>query len=316
MLPDAGGAGATFEAVLKRLSRRMWFGALLYALAGGLAIAAVLHGSGRGERAWFWNAAATALIAQRLARHRKRPAVAALLERALPDSRNTIVTAEELLRHPDRASERVRDAVVTRAAQLAAPVSPGNVYSLVRPFAVFVAMMALVLTAGQDPARIAGVTEGVRAAVGLPAGVPRLAIAIEPPAYTRLPRVNLVDPERIDALEGSRAVVTIGRDSTRWRLRFGERTIAWDSNGAASLTLNESGYFALEPVAAGDAGSRLVAVAVTPDRAPVVTIDTPARDLVVPNALRDIPVAVSAADDLALASLELRYTKVSGTGED
>ena len=60
---------------------------------------------------------------------------------------------------------------------------------------------------------------------------------------------------------------------------------------------------------------RLVPLTVTPDRAPDVRITAPAKDLRVPSTAASIPIAAEATDDLALRSLELRYTIVSGTGE-
>jgi hypothetical protein len=80
---------------------------------------------------------------------------------------------------------------------------------------------------------------------------------------------------------------------------------------AVELTLRESGYFAIEV----ESGSRLIPVTVTPDRAPVIKVDRPGRDLVVPTASRAIAVETHATDDFGLSELALRYTKVSGSGE-
>jgi hypothetical protein len=59
----------------------------------------------------------------------------------------------------------------------------------------------------------------------------------------------------------------------------------------------------------------LIPVVVTPDRAPAIRIDAPGKDLLLPDGRRDIPVAARAEDDFGLRALELRYTKVSGSGE-
>ena len=60
---------------------------------------------------------------------------------------------------------------------------------------------------------------------------------------------------------------------------------------------------------------RLVLLNVGPDRVPSVRIEAPGKDLLLPDGARTIPLRITASDDLALERLELRYTKVSGTGE-
>ena len=61
--------------------------------------------------------------------------------------------------------------------------------------------------------------------------------------------------------------------------------------------------------------ARLIAVTVVPDRTPVVRIERPARDLLLPDARSSVEVTGSVADDIAIRALTLRYTKVSGSGE-
>jgi len=51
------------------------------------------------------------------------------------------------------------------------------------------------------------------------------------------------------------------------------------------------------------------------DEAPHVRIVAPARDLIVPDRNRTLDVRLEADDDLAVGSLRLHYTKVSGSGE-
>ena len=43
---------------------------------------------------------------------------------------------------------------------------------------------------------------------------------------------------------------------------------------------------------------------------------TPGRDLIVPSGPRSLSIAIEASDDLGLSSLALRYTKISGSGEN
>jgi hypothetical protein len=54
---------------------------------------------------------------------------------------------------------------------------------------------------------------------------------------------------------------------------------------------------------------------VTPDRAAVVRLEAPGKDLLLPDARATIPVAAVASDDFGLRSVDVRYTKVSGSGE-
>jgi hypothetical protein len=77
------------------------------------------------------------------------------------------------------------------------------------------------------------------------------------------------------------------------------------------------GFLAIEPRdSAGRAGARqLIGLSVTPDASPRVTLTAPGRDLFFATVPDTLAVAINAADDLALASLVLRYTTVSGSGE-
>ena len=98
-------------------------------------------------------------------------------------------------------------------------------------------------------------------------------------------------------------------------MRFGDTSLGELTAGAArsSIVARDSGYFAVESSDGGD--PLLVVLSVVPDRAPTVRIEQPARDLLMPDALRTVPVTLSASDDFGLAVFELRYTKISGAGE-
>jgi hypothetical protein len=102
-------------------------------------------------------------------------------------------------------------------------------------------------------------------------------------------------------------------------VRFGSQPLEVhqsDREASVELALSQSGYLALEPDGPrGRDARRLVPVVVTPDSAPTIRIDTPGKDLLLPNAKPVVGVGASATDDYGLASLELRYTKISGSGE-
>ena len=144
------------------------------------------------------------------------------------------------------------------------------------------------------------------------AGPSAFTITIRPPSYASAEQKVIQNPEQLDVLQGSRLTLeTSGTE--KHRVRFGNQSLGDLGGGAAvEVVARDSGYFAIEDA---HGGRRLVAVAVSPDRLPLVRIDRPARDLLLPSASGVIPLQMSASDDLGLALLELRYTKVSGTGE-
>ena len=102
-------------------------------------------------------------------------------------------------------------------------------------------------------------------------------------------------------------------------MRFGADALdARESGGstAVDLPLARSGYLAIEPADRDAASSRrLLPVTVIPDRAPTIRVEAPGKDLLLPDATPVVGLSASALDDYGLQSLELRYTKVSGSGE-
>src|SRR4029450_11707801 len=78
------------------------------------------------------------------------------------------------------------------------------------------------------------------------------------------------------------------------------------------------GFLGIIPFATdGHAGvRRLIGLSGTPRPAPRVKGTTPGHDLLLTDARRAVDIAVDADDDLGLATLALRYTKVKGSGEN
>jgi hypothetical protein len=85
----------------------------------------------------------------------------------------------------------------------------------------------------------------------------------------------------------------------------------------ATLLAETDGFVAITPAAAnGESGvRRLIGLAVIPDALPVVRATAPGKDLLIASAEQTVGVAFEAGDDLGLASLAVRYTKVAGSGE-
>lgn len=238
-------------------------------------------------------------------RFRGRRAAAAAIERARPSCRNLVITAEELERHPERASAGMRARVMADASAALRGLQPGTVVPLRATVAALMASIGVALLsvpAARESVR--GAVEQLSIALPLPAAAPNVSVRVDAPAYTRRAPSVLTNPPRIEALEGSRITFELARG---WRVRFGSTPVV---NGHLARA---SGFFVIEP--ASSDRRLLVPLNVIPDHAPLVRIGSPAKDLLLPDGARTIQVALSAADDLALQSLELRYTKVSGTGE-
>jgi hypothetical protein len=313
MLPERlahGGdaARALIGAVARR--RRLQHGAwaLGAAAAGATLLLLVARMAGAPSAAVYAGAAAigiaaAALVLWRTAPLRTTPAAAAAIEAVQPACRNVLITAEELGRHPDRAASGIAARVFADADRLARDVRASEVVQMRTAYAAVAGALALAL-AWSPPARSA--VEHAVARVG-GADAPRahagsVRFTINPPRYAQMPSVTLTDPERIEALEGSRVRVDAPAAA---RVRFGDQP-------ATDIVARSSGYFAIEHT---DGTAALVPLTVTPDRAPIVRIEAPAKDLLLPDGTRTIPVSIRASDDQALSRLELRYTKVSGSGE-
>jgi hypothetical protein len=135
-----------------------------------------------------------------------------------------------------------------------------------------------------------------------------------------MPVTTVLDPSRIEALAASRIEVSVEATASSVNLETlsGTRPMQRsDGFFTAALTAESDGFLAIEPRdSTGAAGVRqLIGLGVTPDRPPRVSLTSPGRDLFFSTVPDTIPVVISADDDLALGSVRLRYTAVSGSGE-
>jgi hypothetical protein len=334
-LPDAAGALSELDATLRSVARRLpardvlrsiaatvpvgsVAGAVMIRLGLPLATAAVL------ALILIVAASTTWLFARRV--RWTRAAAAREIEGSSRSFQNVVITAEELSRHPDRARAPIRTRVLIDAARSTQGLANAEIVPLRRALAAAVAALALgpvILTS--LPERAAGALKHIvqQAAGGTSsrqAGGLKLVATIVPPAYARQPSRTVNEPDRIDALQGSRLRLALQDSSgTAWRVRFGSGVLnSARSNDSAvvDLVLSQSGYLAIESGDPNAAGSRrLLPVTVTPDRAPTIRVDTPGKDLLLPDVRPVVGVAASVMDDFGLQSLELRYTKASGSGE-
>jgi hypothetical protein len=246
--------------------------------------------------------------------------VVGALARATPASRNLLITAHELASARLSAPPVVRERVFQDASRLplnisrAVPASPLAYCALASAIA-----WSIVFAASRFESTV------TRLSVPRPASSPVTArttvmtvdVTIHSPAYTGLPDARVVDPAELRALEGSVAVITIESNAPR---------IAFDHDGTVRtltpvgtgrfvdrLPLTKTGYLVVAPEG-GD--RRTIPVVVTPDALPSVRITDPGRDLVLSGGNLSIAFTTRATDDYGLRSLSLRYTKVSGSGEE
>ncbi|HEY7059655.1 MAG TPA: DUF4175 family protein, partial [Vicinamibacterales bacterium] len=249
---------------------------------------------------------------------RTRRAAAALIERRETTLRNVIVTAEELLARPDRTAPYMRTRVLADAGHRADQIETRRIVPLVLPSALAVSAVLLLWIAFLVPrvgiARTSPANARSHTQVSAPGD---LTIDVQPPSYTGRPASRLRNPASIDAIVGSHAVITLSNIAAgiepRVRMNGAEiRPRAAGDTRIAEAQLTESGYLAID---GEGVARRLIPVSVVPDRAPDVRIVAPARDLHVANASGAIDISATAQDDLGLASMEVRYTRISGAGE-
>jgi hypothetical protein len=310
---------------LQAVSRRLWLRALLRSLAAAIPVGAVSGGvlfrTGTPEIIAVSVSVLLTIVVSSTSMRRawdrwSRRAAAHAIESAHGSSRNVVITAEELARHPERARPWIRTRVFDRASEVVRDVRPTDVLPLSRDATLLLAITVLsaglvVAVSRLAPNRARGTTAGAATeASARSSGTLSILATITPPSYTGLTPRTITNPDRIDALQGSELRLSIeGRGA--WRVRFMNDRLTGET-----LTLTRSGYLAIEPEG-GEEGRarRLVPVTVTPDRVPTIRIDAPGKDLLLPDATAVVGLRTSATDDFGLQSLELRYTTSSGSGE-
>ncbi len=251
--------------------------------------------------------------------------VAQTIEAGVPASRNLLRTAIELdgVDAP-RTSENVAVIVRARSDALASSINgesivPSTVAQKRVGIAAGVWAVCVVLTLVAGSGSVARSARRAVAVATNSASISRIDVAIAPPAYTRQEASAVRDPQRVDALEGSRLTfrVAASADSLRVESAGGARTLARPTSGDFTWvdTISDDGFVALTPFTAKPGTRRIVALTMQRDGAPVVRISAPGKDLIVPDADRTLDVRIDANDDVGLNTLQLHYTKVSGSGE-
>lgn len=215
------------------------------------------------------------------------------IERQAHTLDNLLVTAEEALRgrkvHPIVANELFAQA----AARLDGIQAVSTRALLERALLAGAAVVATSLVIGRGPAamRLDGETTELRGSAA--AGAVAVRAFVTPPTYSRRAAETVDNPVQLGVLEGSRVRVEVeGRTQV-------------DIVARASHVL-------LIRVADGE---RVINLQVQRDVPPRVSIEDPGRDLVFGEARGTVPVTITAEDDFRVASLGLRHTRISGSGE-
>jgi hypothetical protein len=305
----------TIRAATDALIRRAR--ALAVVEAGGWAIVA-----GVVSRSIVVAAAVGACLAAWRWRRTGATAVVRTIERIEPSSRNVFITAHELLAGTLTTSEPVQARVLADAAAVVRRVDRAAVQSsaaALRAIAAAALALGIAATAPLWRARVTELASAARAGVGSSAAsVETLEVRalIRPPAYTGLKEVALEDPDQLQAIEGSTLVLAVESSAGTVTVDHDGAAATLQKNGDRGFTyssrLTKTGFIV---VAAAEA-RRTIPVVVSPDALPSVKITAPARDLVYSSGDARIEFAAQAADDFGLRSLRLRYTKVSGSGEN
>jgi hypothetical protein len=329
---------ATIGAFLTRATRRMGVLALAEGAMAGIGLATILLALGWPGRTAPLTPVAAGLMAALFAGFvrvrlisRDPWRIAAKIEARAPRSRNLIFSAvEQAVSAPGPAGEGyVSSVIAARAAALARELDPAALFPLGRRAIALPAIAAIWL------ATIAFATGGHvlgRIATSEPT-IDRIDVIITPPAYARRPAVTERNPDRIRALEGSRIELRVRSNAQRIDFAQGDWNEAPSVDAAgvaiARLVVTGDGFVSMTPsvmVKQGDAPSssdstprsgatRLLGISVDRDLPPTVRIPSPGKDLLVADGKRALDIAIEAGDDIGLASLKLRYTKVSGSGE-
>jgi hypothetical protein len=309
--PDAPAGIRTIVAAAARRGRLV---ALAEAAAWGVAAMAISPAAGVLVAAviaiWRWRAT-------------RRNAIVRALERAQPAARNLFVTADELERDVLGVKPAIRARVLADAGSMGRNVELRALFPAA-PIAraVLAGAAAWTLAAAIPRWRPAGNRDAAGAISQAPSspnpGGPamRVTVTVQPPRYTALPAATMVDPEQIQAIEGTTALLRIESESRAVTLEQDGQVRALERSDNASFTgrvaLTRTGYLL---VAAGDDARRTMPVVVIADALPAVRLAAPGRDLVYSGGNPRIAFEAHATDDVGLRSLALRYTIVSGSGE-
>jgi hypothetical protein len=318
---------ATVRAFFTRASRRLTWVRVAEGATGGLAVAIVLALTGWPTRKTLGNIGIATLcivigaaIRILIARRRHAP-IAYVVERRAPSCRNIVITADELMSGAP-VDARVGAVVNHEAARIVRGLDLATLFPARNAVGgLVVALVVWGITIGARGAPAAALSHAIAGVSGVAAGIDGVDVTVTPPAYTGRAQQTTRDPARIETLAGSRVRLSVRSRATNVAIETldGRDTLQASGAGAfvGELTADADGYISIQPMggSAQPGAARLIGLSVISDNAPRVRIATPGKDLFLKDAHPEIGVAIEAGDDIGLASLRLRYTKVSGSGE-
>lgn len=299
---------------LGRVSRRVALFGLVGGVSAGLVIAATVGRQLPVTAALVMAGAVLGLLLSRAS----AAAIARRVERRAPECRNLVVTASELAAGSLRASPGVAALVYRDASEMVGRLDIATLFPARRALGAFAASAALwSLVSFGD--RLPVALQPVGAPVGALA-IHGVEVVVTPPGYSGLPAQRHRDPSRLEVLEGSVISLAVRANAAGVTVELvdGSRQLDGDARTGFSgeITATSDGFVAVTAAdSTGETTRRLIGLAVTPDAAPRVRISAPGRDLFIDSVRTALDVTIDAQDDLGLASLALRYTKVSGSGE-
>ncbi len=329
---DARGPGPALIAWARDATRRRFVCNMVGALSWSLPLFALLgallmwRGAALPFALAITAAASVALAVAWAARSAGRVPISVALEARTPQSRNLLHTALSLA--PSNAGDAsIRDLVLGRAHALARTLDVRAMFPLASArLAVSAgASIALLALAHGWVARDTNARDSVQR-VAQPASTNAAAfnlsairLRVTPPAYLNRRDSNYTSPLRTTVPADARIDVTanaVGADSVVLETSDSRQRFA-EVDGAFSVTWRATNDEVLSLQAfRGDTIARaFVGITVVPDADPRVRFTAPGRDLVLPRGDTTLRLVVNADDDNALASLTMRYTKVSGSGE-
>jgi uncharacterized protein DUF4175 len=254
----------------------------------------------------------------------RRTAIVRALEHAQPAARNLFVTADELERDVLAVKPAILARVLADAESIARSVDLRALFPAA-PIAraVLAGVVAWTLAtaipwwrSADQRAGSPTLSQTPPSPSGIGGAALRVRVTVQPPRYTDLPATTIADPEQIQAVEGATATLAIESAARSVTLEHDGQFRTLERGDSASFTgrveLTRTGYLL---VAAGDEGRRMMPVVVMADALPAVRLAAPGRDLVYRGGNPRIAFEAHATDDFGLRSLALRYTIVSGSGE-
>ena len=316
---------AVLVTFLARVRQRLALRAVIDGAAGGAALAIVFVIAGwpsrdepLGKVASLAAAVVAGIAIALAATVDRRRRVATVVEGRSPASRNLIVTATEL--SATETHGYVAELVFGRAARLVDQLDPTALVPARRSAVVAGVLFAAWLLAANRSALPIPKFRGESTTVASSAPtVHAVDVTVIPPAYTGRAAQTLRDPQRVTALAGSRlsVVVRANAELTTMETLAARDTLRRQGDTfTGQIVVDADGYIAVQARRGErDGGRRLIGLTVLPDSLPHVRIVTPGRDERFPDAHRTLSLAIEASDDIALSSLTMRFTKVSGSGE-